>query len=29
MSKGQRRLFLVMATGPSKTLTAFQVIWRL
>ncbi|SNT76807.1 EcoAI/FtnUII family type I restriction enzme subunit R [Paracoccus seriniphilus] len=29
ISKGQDRLLLVMATGTGKTLTAFQIIWRL
>ncbi|WP_408635975.1 EcoAI/FtnUII family type I restriction enzme subunit R [Pseudophaeobacter flagellatus] len=29
ISKGQQRLLLVMATGTGKTLTAFQIIWRL
>jgi len=27
--KGQKRLLLVMATGTGKTLTAFQIIWKL
>lgn len=27
--KGQNRILLVMATGTGKTLTAFQIIWRL
>jgi type I restriction enzyme R subunit len=29
IAKGQDRLLLVMATGTSKTYTAFQTIWRL
>jgi len=29
ISKGQNRIFLVMATGTGKTFTAFQIIWRL
>lgn len=29
VAKGQDRLLLVMATGTGKTLTAFQIIWRL
>ena len=29
VAKGQNRILLVMATGTGKTLTAFQVIWRL
>ncbi len=29
IAKGQDRLLLVMATGTGKTLTAFQIIWRL
>ena len=29
ISKGQKRLLLVMATGTGKTYTAFQIIWRL
>jgi len=29
VSRGQRRLLLVMATGTGKTYTAFQIIWRL
>ncbi len=29
ISKGQDRIFLVMATGTGKTYTAFQIIWRL
>jgi type I restriction enzyme R subunit len=29
ISKDQERLLLVMATGTGKTLTAFQIIWRL
>ena len=29
IAKGQNRLLLVMATGTGKTLTAFQIIWRL
>lgn len=29
ISKGQNRILLVMATGTGKTLTAFQIIWRL
>lgn len=29
ISKGQRRVLLVMATGTGKTYTAFQIIWRL
>jgi type I restriction enzyme, R subunit len=27
--RGQQRILLVMATGTGKTLTAFQIIWRL
>ena len=29
ISKGQKRVLLVMATGTGKTYTAFQIIWRL
>lgn len=29
IAKGQDRILLVMATGTGKTLTAFQIIWRL
>lgn len=29
ITKGQNRILLVMATGTGKTLTAFQIIWRL
>jgi len=29
IAKGQNRILLVMATGSGKTLTAFQIIWRL
>ena len=29
IARGQDRILLVMATGTGKTLTAFQVIWRL
>jgi len=29
ITKGQQRILLVMATGTGKTLTAFQIIWRL
>ena len=29
IAKGDNRLLLVMATGVGKTLTAFQIIWRL
>jgi len=29
VAKGQDRVLLVMATGTGKTLTAFQIIWRL
>lgn len=29
ISAGQRRLLMVMATGTGKTLTAFQIMWRL
>ncbi len=29
IAKGQSRILLVMATGTGKTLTAFQIIWRL
>ena len=29
VAKGQNRILLVMATGTGKTLTAFQIIWRL
>lgn len=29
VARGQRRQLLVMATGTGKTLTAFQIIWRL
>jgi len=29
IAKGQRRILLVMATGTGKTVTAFQIIWRL
>ncbi len=29
IASGQRRLLLVMATGTGKTLTVFQIIWRL
>jgi type I restriction enzyme R subunit len=29
VSKGQRRVLLVMATGTGKTYTTFQIIWRL
>ena len=28
-ARGQKRLLLVMATGTGKTLTAFNIIWRL
>jgi type I restriction enzyme, R subunit len=29
IAQGQKRILLVMATGTGKTLTAFQIIWRL
>jgi type I restriction enzyme R subunit len=29
VARGQDRILLVMATGTGKTLTAFQIIWRL
>lgn len=29
VARGQRRVLLVMATGTGKTLTIFQIIWRL
>ncbi|MCP4439566.1 MAG: DEAD/DEAH box helicase family protein, partial [Aureispira sp.] len=29
IAKGQKRILLVMATGTGKTMTAFQIIWRL
>jgi type I restriction enzyme R subunit len=29
VAKGQNRVLLVMATGTGKTMTAFQIIWRL
>jgi type I restriction enzyme R subunit len=29
ISRGQRRVLIVMATGTGKTLTVFQIIWRL
>ncbi len=29
VSKGQKRMLLVMATGTGKTYTAFQIVWRL
>jgi type I restriction enzyme, R subunit len=29
IAKGDKRVLLVMATGTGKTLTAFQIIWRL
>jgi type I restriction enzyme, R subunit len=29
VSKGQKRILLVMATGTGKTYTIFQIIWRL
>lgn len=29
VSKGQRRMLLVMATGTGKTYTTFQILWRL
>jgi type I restriction enzyme R subunit len=29
VARGQQRILLVMATGTGKTLTAFQIIWRL
>ncbi|WP_211665231.1 DEAD/DEAH box helicase family protein [Leucothrix arctica] len=29
VSKGEKRLLLVMATGTGKTYTTFQIIWRL
>lgn len=29
ISRGQRRVLLVMATGTGKTYTVFQIIWRL
>lgn len=29
VTKGQKRVLLVMATGTGKTFTAFQIIWRL
>ena len=29
VAQGQKRILLVMATGTGKTLTAFQIIWRL
>ncbi|MFH1884111.1 MAG: DEAD/DEAH box helicase family protein [Planctomycetota bacterium] len=29
IAKGRNRILLVMATGTGKTLTAFQIIWRL
>ncbi|WP_435235525.1 EcoAI/FtnUII family type I restriction enzme subunit R [Psychromonas sp. PT13] len=29
VSRGQKRMLLVMATGTGKTYTAFQIIWRL
>lgn len=29
VARGQRRLLLVMATGTGKTMSSFQIIWRL
>ncbi|GEM48645.1 EcoAI/FtnUII family type I restriction enzme subunit R [Deinococcus cellulosilyticus] len=29
IARGQNRILLVMATGTGKTMTAFQIIWRL
>lgn len=29
ISKGQKRILLVMATGTGKTFTAFQIVWKL
>jgi type I restriction enzyme R subunit len=29
IAKGRKRVLLVMATGSGKTITAFQIIWRL
>ena len=29
IARGQNRILLVMATGTGKTLTAFQIIWRI
>lgn len=29
VTKGQKRLLLVMATGTGKTYTAFQIVWRM
>ncbi len=29
IAQGQKRIMLVMATGTGKTLTAFQIIWRI
>lgn len=29
IARGEQRILLVMATGTGKTLTAFQIIWRL
>jgi type I restriction enzyme, R subunit len=29
ITKGQKRILLVMATGTGKTFTAFQIIWKL
>lgn len=29
VTKGQKRMLLVMATGTGKTYTAFQIVWRL
>ena len=29
VTKGQRRILLVMATGTGKTFTAFQIVWKL
>jgi type I restriction enzyme, R subunit len=29
VARGQNRILLVMATGTGKTMTAFQIIWRL
>lgn len=29
IAKGRKRMMLVMATGTGKTLTAFQIIWRI